>query len=407
MTMTFNEGAAFTRRLAVVLCAVQLFWAPVGCKPRTNAFVAPPPPEVTIAQPVRKPVTRYLEYTGTTEPYEQVELRARVPGFLEQVNFKPGAAVRKGDLLFVIDPRVFEADAQRAEADLAAHEATLRLAELTLARVTEAAKSAAASQQEVDAAVAESDHAKAEADLARADLATARLNIEFTQVRSPIDGRITKNFVDVGNLVGSGGNATVLATIVSSKPLYVSVDCSESDLLAVRRARMTHEPGAEPGQIAPGEWRPVDLAIGDSAEFDVHGHIDYVDPALNPETGTIRVRARFDNADTLLLPGLFARVRILLDEQEPLLVPDIALMTDQTGRFALVVNDQNVVELRRVTIGALDGTLRVVQSGLVESDKVIINGLQRVRPGVTVKVTQPASSSRVEPSAATGGAANV
>ncbi len=187
--------------------------------------------------------------------------------------------------------------------------------------------------------------------------------------------------------MGGRGQPTVLATLVSSQPLYVQVDASESDLLAVRRARMARQPGAEPGQIAPGEWRPADLATADSKEFNVHGAIDYVDPALNPQTGTIRVRCRFDNPDLLLLPGLFVRVRILLDADDQIVAPDIALLTDQTGRYALVVTDKDVIEKKPVTIGALDGAMRVVTGGLTLEDRLVVNGLQRARPGVTVKPT--------------------
>lgn len=358
-----------------------------GCKPKVNVYAPPPPPEVTVAHPVQRPVTCYLEYTGTTEAFESVELRARIPGFLDEVRFKPGAAVKKGDILFVIDPRIYDADVQKAEADLAAQDATLRLAEITLQRVSDAAKSAASSQQEVDRSIAERDHARAQVDLAKAALATAQLNVEFTQVRSPIDGRISKNVVDVGNLVGAAGVPTVLATVVSSQPLYVSVDSSESDLLMVRRARMAREPKAEPGQVAPGEWRPVEMATADSSEFNIHGHIDYVDPALNPQTGTIHVRCRFENDQGLLLPGLFVRVRILLDTEDAMLAPDIALLSDQSGRYALVVNEKDVVEIRRVKIGTLEGSMRVVLEGLSLTDRVIINGLQRARPGMSVKPT--------------------
>jgi RND family efflux transporter MFP subunit len=158
-------------------------------------------------------------------------------------------------------------------------------------------------------------------------------------------------------------------------------------LLAVRRSRIARDPSLEPGQIAPGEWRPVDLSLADQTEFNVHGHIDYVDPALNPQTGTIRVRARFENEDEFLIPGLFVRVRILLGTQEALMAPDIALLADQGGRYALIVNDKNVVEIRRVKVGALDGPFRVVTEGLSPSDRIVVNGLQRARPGVTVKPT--------------------
>lgn len=387
MTTTSSASARRARlavRVILLVIAVQLV---PGCKPKTNAFAPPPPAEVTVAHPIHKPVTRYLEYTGTTEPFEAVELRARVAGFLDSVNFKPGAVVKKGDLLFVIDPRVYEAQVRQSEADLSSRQSALRLAELTLERVSEAGRASAVSRQEIDKAVAERDQAKAQVDLASATLATARLNVEFTQVRAPIDGRISKNLVDVGNLVGAGNQATVLATVVSAKPLYVSVDASESDLLMVRRERLATAPGAEPGQLAPGEWRAVDIATADSDAFNVHGRIDYVDPALNPQTGTIRVRTRFENENEVLIPGLFVRLRIFLDTTEAMLAPDIALLSDQNGRYALVVNDKDTIEVRRVKTGALDGSLRVVVDGLTASDRIVVNGLQRARPGATVKPT--------------------
>ena len=373
------------RAICALAFAAALLPAAWGCKPKTNTYVPPSAAEVTVAHPISQPVTRYLEYTGTTEPFESVELRARVPGFLDQVGFKPGAAVKKGDLLFVIDPRVYEAQARQAEADLAAKRATLNLAELTFKRHEQASKSGASNQLELDKAETDRDQAKAEADLAEAAAASARLNVEFTQVRAPIDGRITKNLVDVGNLVGAAGQPTVLASVVSSKPLYVSVDVGEDDLLAVRKSRLARQPGAEPGQVAPGEWRPADLATGDTNQFDTHGRIDYVDPALDPRTGTIRVRCRFENEDGVLLPGLFVRLRVHLETEDAILAPDIALLSDQSGRFAYVVNDKDVVEIRRVKVGALDGTMRVVTEGLKLDDRIVVNGLQRARPGVTVK----------------------
>lgn len=398
----FGAGARWGRGIGALLSAA-LACGAGGCKPKMNAYAPPPPPEVTVAHAVHRPVTRYLEYTGTTEAYEAVDLRARVAGFLDQVNFKPGAAVKKGDLLFVIDPRVYDAQAHQAEADHATHEAALRLAEITLQRTTAAAKATAVSQLEIDKAVADRDEAKAQLELSEAALATAKLNVEFTQVRAPIDGRIGKNLVDVGNLVGAVAQPTVLATLVSTKPLYVSIDAGENDLLMVRKARLAKSPGAEPGQIAPGEWRPADIATADSSEFNVHGHIDYVDPALNPQTGTIRVRCRFENEDEVLIPGLFVRLRLLLDTTEAILAPDIALLSDQNGRYALVVNDKDTVEIRRVKTGALDGALRVVLEGLSATDRVIVNGLQRARPGVVVKPTlKEIEAVPAAPGAATG-----
>jgi multidrug efflux system membrane fusion protein len=360
-------------------------WAMSGCKSKTNAFAPPPPPEVTVAHPIHRPVTRYLEYTGATEAYQSVDLRARVTGFLDQVLFKPGAVVKKGDLLFVIDPRVYEDQARQALADSETRKAALHLAELTLQRNTEAIKSSAVSHEDLDKALAERDQSTAQLNLSEAALASARLNVEFTQVRAPIDGRITKNFVDIGNLVGAPGQATLLATIVSTHPIYVSIDTSESDLVMSRRVAKAS--GTEPGQIAPGQWWPADLAIADSDEFNIHGHVDYVDPALNPQSATIHVRCRFENENEFLLPGLFVRLRFAADTSDAMLVPDIALLSDQNGRYALVVNDKDVVEVRRVKIGTLDGTMRVVLEGLSPSDRVVLQGLQRARPGIAVKPT--------------------
>lgn len=371
-------------RVLVALAAASLLG---GCKPSTNAFAPPPPPEVTVAHPVERPVTRYLEYTGTTEAYQSVDLRARVPGFLDQVLFQPGAAVKQGDLLFVIDKRPYQAAVDRAAAQVLADEAEFKSAESEAKIAEELASQRAGSEIDRITKVGRRDAAHAAVEAAQAALASANLDLEYCEVRSPIDGRITKNQVDVGNLVGAAGQPTLLARVVSARPVYVSVDASESDLMMVRRNRLAQAPGAEPGQTAPGEWRPVDLMTADSTEFDVHGRVDYVDPALDPMTATIRVRCRFENEDEVLIPGLFVRLRILLDTSDAIVVPDTALLSDATGRYALVVDEKGVVAMKRVRIGAQDGTDRVVLEGLSVSDRVIVNGLQRTRPGGTVKAT--------------------
>jgi membrane fusion protein, multidrug efflux system len=370
------------------------FWVVAGlaavsasCKPQTNAYAPPPPPEVTVANPIRRPVTQYLEYSGTCEAFQTVELRARVAGFLEKVNFKPGGKVAKGDLLFAIDDRTYRAVVDRAQAQLVSDEATLAAAESDARIASELAAQRAGSEIDKIIKTGKRDAARAAVEASRAALASAKLDLEFCEVRAPIDGRITKNFVDVGNLVGAAGQPTVLATLVSTRPIYVSVDVSETDLLAVRRSRMAADPSLEPGQIAGGQWRPVDLAISDDPSFSVHGVIDYVDPALDPQSGTIRARCRFDNEGEFLVPGLYVKVRIHLGTTDELVAPDIALLSDQGGRYALVVGDDGRVEVRRVTIGALDGTMRAIRSGLTATDRLVVNGLQRARPGGIVKAT--------------------
>src|SRR2546426_3117252 len=222
-----------------------------GCKPKTNAFAPPPPPEVTVAHPIHRPVTRYFEYTGTTEAYQSVELRARVAGFLEQVLFKPGGAIKKGELLFVIDKRTYQAAVDRAQAQVLADEAAYKAAESDARIAEELAAQRAGSEIDKITKIGRRDSAKAAIEAAKAALESAKLDLEFCEVHSPIDGRITKNLVDIGNLVGAAGQPTALASMVSTHPIYVSIDASESDLLMGRRIRMAQSPGAEPGQVAP------------------------------------------------------------------------------------------------------------------------------------------------------------
>jgi len=377
---------------AAALLAVGVF-AP-GCKKGAdaNAYAPPPPPEVIVAAPVEKEVTTYLLYTGTIEASETVELRARVQGFLESVKYKPGQRVKKGDLLFVIDKRQFQAQVDEARAAIQAQQAALLGAENDAKMARELADQNAG--PEIDAVIkaARRDAMKAEIVRLEALLADANLSLEFCDVTAPMDGRITRNLVDPGNLVGRS-EPTLLATIVQSTPVFVPVDVSESDVLAVRRElERTGQLGKrEPGQIGPGQWRPCELALSDEAEFMLQGRIDYVEPRINTETGTLRVRTRFENTDETLLPGYFARLRFPMSSRKSVLVPDAALLTDQQGRFAMVVNAKDEVEQRRVTIGALDGSMRVVEEGLTPADRVIVLGVLKARPGgkVTPKVQTP------------------
>lgn len=359
-----------------------------GCH-RGNVFAAPPPPTVTVGNPVQKDVTHYLEYAGTIEAHQVVELRARVPGFLHQILFKPGAKVAKDDLLFVIDKRTYEAAVARAEAQLAADQAAVQAAESDAKIAEDLAAQRAGSEIDRILKVGRRDSARAAVAASQAELTRSKLDLEFCDVRAPISGRITKNLVDVGNLVGQG-LPTPLATLVETRPVYVSVDVSESDLLVVRRARMARDLTLEPGQVAPGEWRPVELALADGGGFSYHGRVDYVDPLLNPQSSTLRVRCRFDNDDEFLLPGLFVRVRFPMQTQAAILAPDLALLSDQGGRYALVVDEHDEVQQRRVTVGELDGSLRVVTSGLSTSDRLVVNGLLRARPGAKVRPQQTA-----------------
>ncbi len=388
-----------TRRLVgfSLLCANGALNAGCSKGDDVNAYAPPPPPEVIVANPVERGVTTYLTYTGVIEASETVELRARVQGFLEKVNFQPGQRVKTGDLLFVIDKRQFVAEVDRAKAAVRALEAAYLGAENDAKMARELADQKAG--PEIDAIIkgARRDSTKAEIARAEADLVQAELNLSYCDITTPMDGRVTRNLVDPGNLVGRG-EPTLLARIVQSTPCYVPVDVSESDVRAVRREleRMGQLGKNEPGQIGPGQWRPCELALADETEFKVSGRVDYVEPEMNTETGTLRVRTRFENADEALLAGYFARLRFPMSTREAILVPEAALLTDQQGRYALVVNQKDEVEARRVRIGALDGTMRIVEDGLKGDDRVVVLGVLKARPGskVTPRVQEPAAAAR-------------
>lgn len=383
------------RSAAWLVLAVLL---PTGCRKgdEANTYAPPPPPEVIVARPVQRDVVSYMTYTGVVEASETVELRARVQGFLERVNFQPGQRVKKGDVLFEIDPRQYAAAVDQAEATIRATEASLVGAENDARLARELADQRAG--PEIDAIIKSARRDAMRAELARtqAQLEEARLNLEFCTVAAPIDGRITANNVDAGNLVGRG-EPTLLATIVRSSPAFVSLDVSETDVLKVVRENQVkdREEGLEPGQVSPGTWRPCELALAGD-EFRFPGHVDYVDPSLSTQTGTLRIRTVYENADGSLLPGLFARVRFAMSSTNSLVVPEAALLSDQQGRYALVVNGKDEVEARRVRIGVLDGSWRVVEEGLAADDRVIVLGVLKTRPGgkVTPKVQEPAAPGR-------------
>ena len=356
-----------------------------ACDQTENEFVPPPPPEVTVAVPLKKMVTPYLVYSGTTEAFETVELRARVEGFLEKVEFNPGQTVTQNQVLFEIETDVFAARVAQAEAMLESANAELDLAEVTLEKSINAFNEGGMTELEIKEKTAARDQAKAGVELADAQLDRARIDLSYCTIRAPIGGRISKNLVDAGNLVGQG-QATLLATIYATDPIFVTIDAPESTVLEFRRqnAPLYQSGSIQPGQDAKGVWRRVELSVSDEDGFPHVGRIDFVDPTLDAETGTLRVRVRFDNKGGFLLPGLFARIRVARDPFEAILVPDAALLADQQGRYALTVDAKNEVVVKRVQTGALDGELRVVRSGLEPTDRVVIAGLQRARPGAPV-----------------------
>jgi RND family efflux transporter MFP subunit len=349
-----------------------------------NQYEAPPPPEVTVALPVERDVTTYGEFTGRTVAVESVDVRARVQGILQKMSFKPGTEVKQGELLFVIEPTLYEARFQQAEADLVGAEARARAADEQLAITEEIFQRKAGSKADLVQKTETRDEARAAVARARADLTAAKLDLSYTHLYAPISGRIDRNYVDLGNLVGAG-EPTLLATIVREKPIFVYFSVSERDLLV-------HPELLGGGAPATGEPIRVQLGLGDEPGFPRTGTLDYTSNRVDPSTGTIEIRAVFPNADGRIVPGLFVRVRVPFDRGPALLVPDEATQADQDGRYVLVVGANDVVEQRSIQVGPTDGEMRVVSSGLTKTDRVVVIGLQRARPGAVVKPTLEAAA---------------
>ena len=351
----------------------------LGCQP-SQKFVEPPPPPVTVAQPLQQAVTTYNEFTGTTEAIESVEIRARVPGFLDSIHFQPAEDVVQGELLFVIEQQPYRAALDRAKATLQSRIADSQLAQATARRTEAAAKSRAVSKLDVLQAQAEVLTAEAAIAEAQADVRNAEIELSYTEIRAPISGRIGRNLVDVGNLVGAG-EQTLLTTIVTYQPMYAYFNVNERDLL--RYGENRRDRGAN--------WVPVfELGLANEKGYPHKGRLDYIDNRVDETTGTITVRGEFPNDSGRMVPGLFARIRIPQpQQQEALLVPENALGRDQRGTYVLVTNSENVVEYRLLEIGALvDGGLRIVEEGLRPEEWVIVNGIQRARPGAKVAPEQ-------------------
>jgi multidrug efflux system membrane fusion protein len=340
---------------------------------------APPPAKVKIAQPLSQQVTEWDEFTGRIEAVNTVEVRARVSGYLEKVNFTAGAAVKKGDVLFVIDSKPFKAQLNYALAELEQAKARKELAKNELARAENMLKAKGISTEEYDAREKGLRGATAAVESATAQVASAQLNLEFTEVRAPINGRISRELMTAGNLVnGSGGDATKLATMVSTNPVYVAVDVDERAILSYRREAQK--------QGRKLEGTKVELALSDEQGFPHVGHVDYVAPMENPVTGTVSVRGVFANADELLSPGFFARMRIRGGAPYlGLLLPDRAIGIDQADHFVWVMSPDKKVTQHKIIAGKKIGDLRVISQGLQADEWVVIEGLQKLRPNSSVE----------------------
>ncbi|MEM9681765.1 MAG: efflux RND transporter periplasmic adaptor subunit [Pseudomonadota bacterium] len=361
--------------------ALAVIMAPLGID-HGRALAQGGPLPVEVAAPVQKKVIEWDEYTGRFEATKRVEVRARVSGYLQSVHFQDGQLVGQGDLLFIIDPRPFEAELAGAKAQLSVAKSQLALADVELKRAENLGRTQAASRALVDQRRAAREQAEAGVAVAEAEVREAELNVEFTQVRSPITGRISNRQVDVGNLV-SGGTAqsTVLTTVVAMDPIYFVFDASEADFLRYSRLNI------EGTRVSSRERaNPVYVRLMDEENWDRLGKMNFVDNVLDPNSGTIRGRAIFDNPDFFLTPGVFGRLRLLgSSEYEALLLPDEAVLSDQSRKVVMTVDDKGVVVPKPVTLGPVIEGLRVIRSGIEPTDQVIIKGLQRARPGATVK----------------------
>ena len=382
------------RHLALPLLLTMLLAA---CKDeQRNAYVAPPPPPVTVAKPEVRTVTDFIELTGTTQAIATVQLVARVQGFLEQVHFQDGQSVKKGDLLFTIQQNTYQAQLQQAQSQLEAVQAQLLHAQTEFDRYSGLFKQKAASAVDVDTWRANRDQAQAGVLGAQAQLELAQINLGYTTVTAPFDGRMGRHLIDAGNLVGTDGQ-TKLAEINQIDPIYAYFTINERDLLRIRAER------AKAGRTGVPADQVLELGVANEAGFPHQGKLDFAAITLTPGTGTLELRGIFPNPNYELLPGLFARIRGPLGERpDALLVPQTAIGRDQAGAYVLTVGAEDVVQRTGVQLGQTEGAQQVVESGLSATDRVIVDGLVRAVPGRKVTPHEAAAGGQAKPAAPAG-----
>jgi RND family efflux transporter MFP subunit len=344
-----------------------------------NTFVPPPPPKVDVAAPLQKNITRFIDATGNTAAVKSVDLVARVQGFLQSIDYRDGTFVKQGTTLFTIEPETYKLKLEQAQAAEMGAQASLKQADADFKRQSDLVARQAVSQSTLDTSTANRDNAQANLQQAQANTRIAQVNYGYTNVTAPFDGIVSAHLVSVGELVGVS-SPTQLATIVALDPIWVNFNVNELDVLRVREEARRRGMSVEDMRKVS-----VEVALQTDTGFPHKGTLDYISPTLNQSTGTIAVRGILNNPGRVLLPGFFVRVRVPFEQQQnALLVPDVALGADQAGRYVLVVNNDNVVEQRKVTTGPLEGNLRVIETGLKADDKVVVGGLLRAIPGQKV-----------------------
>jgi RND family efflux transporter MFP subunit len=356
-----------------------------GCG-QNNQYAAPPPPKVTVATPVEDTIPPYYEATGNTVAINSVDLVARVQGFVQAISYTDGDFVKKGTSLFTIEPEPYKLKVESAKAAVVSAKASLVQYEAEYQRQADLVSKQVSTQANYDKALAQRDSGRADVESAEANERQAEINLSYTDVTAPFDGVVTARQVSIGQLVGAN-SPTTLATIVQLDPIWVNFNVSERDVLQVR-ANL-----AKRGEtMASIIGRPAEVGLQTETGYPHEGKLDYVAPNVDPSTGTLAARITLENSNRVLLPGYFARIRIAGQPQKTLLVPDVAIGSDQGGRYVLVVNKDNIVEQRKVETGQLVGEQRVIDRGLTKDDRVVVGGIMRAIPGQKVDAEQRSAS---------------
>jgi RND family efflux transporter MFP subunit len=377
--MRMPRLVAFVGRVGVCGAATCVAISLAGCG-ENNEYAAPPPPKVTVAAPIERPIPRYFEATGNAAAVNAVDLVARVQGFVQAISYNDGDFVKKGTSLFTIEPEPYRLKVDAAKASVVSAQAALTQAEAEYQRQAALVGKQVSSQANYDKALAQRDSAQGDLQSAQANEQQAEINFGYTNVTVPFDGVVSARQVSIGELVGATTAPTVLATLVELDPIWVNFNASERDVLQVRAAL-----AARGETTASLIGIPVEVGLQTEEGYPHEGKLDYVAPTVNASTGTLAGRAILENADRALLPGYFVRVRIASRRQQPsLLVPNVALGSDQGGPYVLVVNQENVVEQRQVEAGQVVGDLRVIESGLGKDDRIVVGGIMRAIPGQKV-----------------------